>query len=689
MQCAFWVVLGAVAVLWPSRISGPLDGIPLDQPAEVLIFGIGLPFLVLVSRSTLRRRAVRAAILVLIAWKAFGAAALVQDGWCVRFETPAPLYRDMGMVPHSWDARADWRSPEPRCSAIVDRPYAALEEFPIWFYNLPPNNNQPATDADRPPLVTLRMFVSGALAAAESGMLRIETGADMQTQVAVDGVDRAADGDADLPIAAGVHDVTVTAQIQGGQWRFAPSWNGDPLWPQSIATVDRPSALDLMLRPGGRIVPLAIVFTLMVIATMDLARLVGASNVWLPAVGMALFAAIGRISGPVRRAAPALLALAAWWVPRRLQTTRGFMLLVGAPWLTWFGVRAAREAGVITLYTSGDDWWMFQRYAYRIFLQGFWLEGGQPTFWYQPLYRWIAGTLHMIFGDSSAGELLWDAWGVLAGAAFAFVVTRHLAAFRWAIAASVGTLVVFTLGPAWYLFGRGLSELSSMAFLHAAALLLLYNRRGHAGALVLAGVLGVLAFYTRLNNLLAVLALAAFALPLSVPIGDVWRPRAWLGRLSKPALAATLATIALGLWLFAGRTYYYTGIPDMLHGTQAGPLMSWQHTTEGLSPVENISGSVLMVLSMNDPPRLDPRALPLVVGVAAAILGLFGVPLFRRLPLNVVVFCLAGMAGSLIARGSAYPGRFSVHLIPSAVTLAVCAVFLFSRKRATGKGTPA
>ncbi len=52
--------------------------------------------------------------------------------------------------------------------------------------------------------------------------------------------------------------------------------------------------------------------------------------------------------------------------------------------------------------------WMFQRWAYRIYLQGYWLHGGELTFWFQPFYRWIAGALHLVFGDSSMGEFWWD-----------------------------------------------------------------------------------------------------------------------------------------------------------------------------------------------------------------------------------------------------------------------------------------
>ena len=77
---------------------------------------------------------------------------------------------------------------------------------------------------------------------------------------------------------------------------------------------------------------------------------------------------------------------------------------------------------------------------------------------------------------------------------------------------------------------------------------------------------------------------------------------------------------------------------------------------------------------MNDDRRPDPRAIPIWLGLSAAALALCGVRGFRVLPLNVSLLALAGIAGAFVARGSAYPGRFSVHLIPVTVALTVCSI---------------
>ena len=262
------------------------------------------------------------------------------------------------------------------------------------------------------------------------------------------------------------------------------------------------------------------------------------------------------------------------------------------------------------------------------------------------------------------------------GGAFAFHVTRAFAGFRWALVAAVTTLAIFTLGPAWYLFGRGLSELSSMGLLYAAALLALRGRHGYTPAIGAAALCAALAFFTRLNNLPMAVAVAAFAFPVALPVGEWFRPRAW-ARASRPVLAGILLGIAAALWFFTWRTWDYTGHIDLFYGTQASHLSIYKEAHSVMEGAQLLAGSLLMVLTMSDPPHFDPRAVPVVFGVVAAVAGVLGVPRFRQLPLNCVAICLAGMVGAFVARGTAYPGRFSVHLIPVAVTLTACTVSLF------------
>src|ERR1043166_6778611 len=176
-----WGLLAVVSLLWPARTSGLLDGLPLESSvANAVLVGVVFPSLLWFHPRFLRARAVRVAILALLVWKAIGAAALTTDGWCVRFEPQRPWVRDAtSNVPHSWDVRADWRSDQPACSAVMRRAYKGLGEFPVWFFNLPPTKDSGPGEEDRPPAARTGMIVSGFVDVSREGVLQLDFTRDM------------------------------------------------------------------------------------------------------------------------------------------------------------------------------------------------------------------------------------------------------------------------------------------------------------------------------------------------------------------------------------------------------------------------------------------------------------------------------------------------------------------------------
>jgi len=84
--------------------------------------------------------------------------------------------------------------------------------------------------------------------------------------------------------------------------------------------------------------------------------------------------------------------------------------------------------------------------------------------------------------------------------------------------------------------------------------------------------------------------------------------------------------------------------------------------------------SVMMVLTFNDPPRFALYALPLLFGALVAVGAMLGVTVIRDVPLAPVAFFLVACSGALAARGVAYAGRFSMHLLGAGCALTVCAI---------------
>ena len=685
VQCptvySLWGLLAVAALLWPDRISGALDGVPLDRVAEAVLVAAVLPALWYLHPRFLRTSRARVCILVLVVWRIASTMLFVQDGWCVRFQPARPFAKDAGRVPHAWDMRADWRTFEPTCSAIMTRSYRRLSEFPAWFFNMPPDSQSWPIPADRPPGATVALSVHGFLSARDAGVLEIDTGPDIAATVSVDGV--AIRGPS--PVAPGVHFVAVDGVLTGGQWAIVPYWNGQDLWSGVSTTARRPTSIDLAVRPWIRWIPTIAALALLALWLASAIAEIGSAGVlvWTLAASALIGALVQTDRVWLARWAIAGLAGAVFVpVPPRLRNLRGAFTMVGIPWLTFVLVSSAPLIGRFILYESGHDYWMYQRYAYRIVMQGYWLEGGSTTFYFQAFYRWIVAALHVAFGDSSAGEWYWDGTCLLAGALLSFRIARTYVGFRWGLVAAALTLAVFALGTAQYLIGQGLGEISSAGLLSMAALLVIGGRRRTTAAIG-AGILVTLAFYTRLNNLIAAAGVSVFALPLAVPIRHLIRPAAWWRRTAWRTVAIIAAALAIGLLCFAWRTWYYTGVFSVFHGTQRSIVAIWQPGAPFLAGLERTVHYVMVVLTVNEPPRFDVYALPVLAGALVAVLSVAGAPGMRDLPAAAVLFFFASIAGTFVAAGWAYPGRFSIHVMPVTCALTVCAAARFRSALAT------
>ena len=698
-----WGLLAVVALLWPARTVGLLDGLPLEHTiANAVLLGVVLPTLLWFHPRFLREPLARGAVLALLAWKAFGAATITPDGWCVRFEPQRPLVKDAAsIVPHSWDVRADWLSDEPACSAIVRRPYKGLGEFPVWFFNLPPPNESWPGELDRPPGARTGMIVSGFIDSGREGTLQLEFTRDMQAAAFVDGVKM----DRTVSLTPGVHHVRVEAMLTGDRWRFEPRWNGADLWSSRgvRATVKRPSPFDAIVRPWAGWLVTALAAGLLIAWMVSLLARIGspAALAWIAGASAVLggLAATNHVDA-ARWCVAGLIGAAFVPVPARLRNVFGVFALVGIPWLVLIVVAFADNIGHFRLYASGNDYWMYQRFGYRIVMQGYWLEGGTKNFYFQPFYRWVSGLLHLVFGDSSIGEFFWEGGCYLIVALLAFSLTKASCGFRWGMLAAVTTLTVLAIGLPWGLIGGSLSEITSTGFIYLGAFMALRSRRGSLGWAVAAGLLASFAFYTRLNNLPMAAGITLFALSARVPLYRFFQLRKPTAKVEpgspkptakvepaspKPTakagamiawrtLVAVPTVLALGLAFFAWRNWYYNGTFSVFGGTQLNIMVLWQPGMSFAAVVPKWIDSVLMVITVRDPPQFDWKSLPVLFGAAVAPLAVLGVPRLREVPALPALFFLAAISAAFVARGFAYPGRFSVHIIGVTCALTVIGI---------------
>ena len=677
---ALWAGLAAAALLWPGRVIGPLDGAPLDARVEAIVIGLVVPSIWWLDRHATRQTWVRVLVVALLAWKMITTGIVAQQGLCGATFAPAaingvnqgiPIQEPSGAL-RSWDLRADWRAPMPECTAVLTRPLPTQDAFPAWFLNV--------TD----PMLGSRDFTMNVRGFAETNAphtLTIDVDRDVRLGGSVDGAPITSEP---IGLAAGLHEINLSLGLKGNAWRFEPKLDGRPLWDAALVTTRPPRAIDRWLAPWAWLVTPLLALALTGGLLIRLAgRLRSANAVWLWVIGSAI-AAAALASWPDSRLhrMAGLIGLAALIVPvhTRMRNLRGAFLLLGVPWLTFFAVWSLHQVGHFSVY-SPDDWLTYQVAGYRIYMHGYWLEGGNAVFDFQPFYRWMTGALHLVFGDSSVGEVYWDATCLLMGALLAFYFVRVTAGFRWGLFAGAATLATFTLGTPWYFFGRGLSEIAAAGWAFLAIFFLLRGRRGHHGWAFSAGLLAVLMFYTRLNHLMFAAFLPAMFLPLRTPAiaGAVRRS---LAQVRRTPVVIFAVTFAAGVLLFMARTWHYTGVFSLFYGT------SLKVNDTGLRPWTLFDGAVwskvghslATLVFMNEPPRPDPRAVVMIAGAAVAVAALLQLPGARRAPAAVVVAAAGACMAAFFAHAHGYPGRFSIHIVPFASALTVIAMARAARQ---------
>ena len=672
-----WAGMLMTALLWPSHVLSPLDGMPLNGQVEAIVIGLAVPVLIWLHRGFLAKPAVRLMVVLLLLIKIADSSLLTQQGLCANVSIlPAGSYRtEVLTIPidepqgalRSWDARADMRA-KSACTAIVDRPYLEASAFPAWFVNI--------TDFASGGKRAFMMALSGYVRVKERGLFVIDVDRGMDVAGRIGSQDVASAGGRPMLAALdpGTHRIDLRATMTGEAWRLMPTWNGRNAFAATTLTAHEPRRADA-LAGVVRVIEAALIVVLVVAWMASLAlqyRDNPAVVVWCVSASCAL-ALVGTSPKFERFAVLLLVAAALMPIAEPHRHFRTAMLLVGVPWLALVAVPALSQVGHFTAY-SNDDWLAYQVAGYRIFMHGYWLEGGSKVFDYQPLYRWMSGALHVVFGDSSVGERYWDAVCLLLGASVTFVLVDRVAGFRWGIAAAAATLATFWLGTIWYFVGRGLSEIAAAGWAFIASLLLLNRPALRPAHAVLAGVFAVLMFYTRLNHVL--FAVFLLALTISVLAPATWRTAIRdIASIDRRAAALYLGTFAAGVALFATRTWWYTGVFSVLYGT------SLKNNDTGLRLTTMFEASVwsrvwhgLRALAwMNEPPSPDVRAVLVASGLLLSVAALLQVPKVNRLPLSIAIVCVGACVSTLFAHTHNYPGRMSIHLVPFAVAMTATA----------------
>ena len=262
--------------------------------------------------------------------------------------------------------------------------------------------------------------------------------------------------------------------MTGNQWNLVPTWNGGNAFRDATLTVGPPRAPDRWLAPALKYATVGVVAVLLLAWLGSIvARYASEPKLltWTVAASAVLVVMAVSGRGDARLDCFCWAAVAVP-VGASARNWRGALMLIGVPWLAFFVVRALPQIGQCPRY-SVDDWLAYQVAGYRIFMNGFWLEGGTRS---STISRSIAGSPARCI-SCSATRVSARSTGMpraCSRAAWSHSRwSRPSAGFRWAVGAAAATLATFTVGTIWYFVGRGLSEIAAAGFAFFAALAIL------------------------------------------------------------------------------------------------------------------------------------------------------------------------------------------------------------------------
>jgi hypothetical protein len=680
----------------PSGVEALFDGLPLSRKPEVWVAAAILPFLLILGRKFLRLKAAAWILAALAALKLGLFLLCPASGWEMRVYA-SPQAKEQGAWEQTYASIL-----RPGVSQILDKPLSKGREFPIeWMNRLQDRNNLwlgvELTGFMRlPQNAGLALMASGCRAA--KAWVTDRHGHKRKIPLVPDMAAAATLIPEILPQGRGK--VSVYLEYQKGNWTLLPImllpgkivrpvFKQGILWrsPSCLHTPDWSLSLMGLLSQvmdygflgwlGAwclwcaaalwRSKILNIPIMILSLAAVILPRLM---HLWvsspdkLAPLAWGVFGAGGLLAG-----------LLIWrrrdWPSGDGSLAQAVLLVLGPGVLSYFLELWSGQLASMSFYSLGDDWLTYQNFAREIFVNGDWAHLSRPVFHLQPLYRYMVGILHLVFGQSPLAQNLLDVWAMLGAGALIAAVGCKMKLSPMVLALGVWLYFSVELGTNLHThLGRGLQEHVAMLFMMltawAAAKSALKIARPAWKSLAGAGLLAALAYWLRQDHLGVLAGLGLLALPHSRGAAvSAWRElvagaynwrRSLLGFWA--VLAMAVLAVALRNWAVGGHfTLTAPGNLAFLTGLSLGDILG--------------NFRVLLLASQS---FWQWPALVLVPGALAGIAALVVRPAFlQEYPLALGI-CLAGLlAPCLVVRLTAYIPRWSIHLLPLAV-LSLCYV---------------
>jgi hypothetical protein len=314
-------------------------------------------------------------------------------------------------------------------------------------------------------------------------------------------------------------------------------------------------------------------------------------------------------------------------------------------------------------YTIGDDWQTYQQFARSIFLDADWINWGETSMVYQPLYRFFVGIFHVLFGQSSFAQNMFDVWCILG---MAYLVFQILELFKLNpyISSSASVFLVFImLKPGMNRFvGSGLQEITAAFFLVLCFYFIIKHLHSINSSKYLnyAGLASIIAIWLRVEHLIAIAAFGLFLFPMQfsyrqiLKYRDVWHYFSFI-------------FIAISLYLL--KIYFHNFI--FLQNRNDSTIQNSLHVFAELLIPYNPSGEGFLWFKF-------------IFFSSIIVSFLLILKFFNHKYINLILipFCLfSTFFPYLFLEVHGYVHRFCIHILPfSLITIAFCVDYCTSKK---------
>lgn len=374
---------------------------------------------------------------------------------------------------------------------------------------------------------------------------------------------------------------------------------------------------------------------------------------------------------------PAAMAASVAFVPWALSRGSGtrsapewrpftlFAVMMIFPWFIW-GWHG--QAGRFFPYDDLSDSLTYQVFAREIFVEGDWLHAmGEPVIFYQPGYRYVAGMLHTIFGQSFLAQNILELWSMPLTCFALAVIGRWAGVGRAASAIAGFAYLTLLFGPHYMVHvGLGMQELTANIFFFGTIILIAYSRGG-APLTALAGVLAAAAFWMRFDRLGALAAAVVFMTPPAIgPAREAWgRLLSEFAEKWRP-VAIYLAILSAGVALVFARNWAFGGQAALLYRDNMTALTCKSLECSLRAYRQILAGSVSC---------FDRSGAVMIPAVAFALAAMAARPgWLRAIPVSLGLFILGLLSPYYFGGPTNFEPKFSMHLLPLACISLVAAL---------------